>query len=191
MPPVWTVYVAVDDADATAAAVTGAGGMVAQPPFVINADGQRIAIVLDPANAALGIFEGSADNGIRVLDEPGAPCWFDCRTRNADASEAFYRSLFGWSFTAMDGPMDYRVAELGGQPIAGLMAMGDEVPAAVPSHWGVSFSVPDADAAAELTASRGGSVTMPPMDTPFGRSVSLVDPWGAAFMVIDRSSATT
>ncbi len=189
MPPVWSVYVDVDDADESAAAAVSAGGSVAQPPFVIDEDGHRVAVIVDPAGAAICLFEGSSDNGMKIIDEPGAPCWFDCRTRNADASEAFLREVFGWSATPMEGPMDYRVLDLDGRPIAGIMTLGAEVPAEVPAHWGLAFSIADTDRAIEYVSSNGGSVSMPATDTPFGRSASLVDPWGAAFMVIDRSSA--
>ena len=79
MPPVWSAYVNVVDADATVAKVTEAGGMVMQPPFEIPGGG-RIAVIGDPSGAAICLFEGMADNGMKLMDENGAPCWFDCMT---------------------------------------------------------------------------------------------------------------
>jgi len=190
MPPVWSTYVNVEDADATIAAVTAAGGSVLQPPFEIPGDG-RIAVIGDPAGAAICLFEGNADNGMKVMDENGSPCWFDCMSRDAAASEAFYKQVFGWTSEAMDmGDMTYTVFSNHGEWMCGLMAMPDEMPPMVPSFWQVNMVVPDADAAAEYVTANGGTITMPPDDTPFGRALAFTDPWGAPLSLIDRSTAT-
>lgn len=187
MPPVWSIYVAVEDAAETLARARELGGQVAQEPVDIP-DTAKFAVLVDPAGAALCLFEGDND-GFKVMDEPGAPCWFDCHSRNADAADAFYQALFGWSSTPMAG-FPYRVMDLGGEALCGIMAMSEEIPAEIPSHWVINFSIRDVDRAAEFTVARGGSVVSPPQDTPYGRSCQLMDPWGATFMVIDRSSAT-
>lgn len=189
MPQAWSLYVSVEDADATIAAVTAAGGSVMQPPFDIP-DGGKIAVIADPAGAAICLFEGIAENGLGQIDEPGAPCWFDCMSRDVAAAEAFYTSVFGWSGAPMPGPMPYTVFSQGDRAICGMMAMPEQMPAEVPSYWYPSFSVPDANAAVAKMTERGGQVLMAPGDTPFGRAASLQDPWGAVFNVIDRSSAT-
>ena len=189
MPPVWSVYVNVVDADATLAAATAAGGAIFQEPFDIP-DGGRIAVVADPAGAVICLFEGQGDSGMKVMDEVGAPCWFDCMSRDAAASIAFYETVFGWTSETMDmGDMQYTVFSNNGAPTAGTMAMPPMVPAEVPSHWQVNFVVADADVAAAYVADNGGTVTMPPNDTPFGRAAGMMDPWGAVFSVIDRSTA--
>ncbi len=187
MPPVWSTYITVDDADAIAAAVSDAGGAVLQPPFEIPGGG-RIAVITDPVGAAICLFEGMAENGMKVMDENGAPCWFDCMTHNTEAAGAFYTTVFGWTSEFM-AEMDYTIFSNRGEPICGMMAMPDGVPAEVPSHWVVNFVVPDCDRAVEYVTSNGGMATMAPMDTPFGRAASLMDPWGAVFNVIDRSTA--
>ncbi len=43
MPPAWTVYFAVESADATAEAITAAGGVVMMPPMDVGPEG-RMAI---------------------------------------------------------------------------------------------------------------------------------------------------
>jgi len=189
MPPVWSTYVVVDDVDATIAATTAAGGSVFQPPFDIP-DGSRIAVIGDPTGAAICLFEGLADNGMKLRDEIGASCWYDCRSRDAAAAIEFYTTVFGWTAETIDMGMPYTVFSLDGERICGLMAMPDEVPAEVPSHWVVDFVVADADEAAAYAAANGATITVPPMDTPFGRSCGLLDPWGSPVMVIDRSTAT-
>lgn len=187
MPPVWSTYVAVEDADEVIAAVREAGGAVMQPPFDIP-DGGRIAVIADPSGAAICLFQGMAGNGMKVMDENGAPCWFDCMTRDPAAAGAFYGQVFGWTAEEMPG-MDYTVFSNDDDQICGMMAMPDMVPAEVPSHWVVDFVVPDCDAAVAYATDNGAMVTMPPTDTPFGRSAGLVDPWGAVFSIIDRSTA--
>lgn len=190
MPPVWSTYVSVENADATIEAVVAAGGLVFQPPFEIP-NGGRIAVIGDPAGAALCLFEGNNDNGMKLMDEPGAPCWFDCLSRDADAAKAFYEAVFGWTSETMDaGGMTYHLFLRDGQPTCGVMAMPPVMPAEVPSHWVVDFSIADVDAAATYVQANGGRITQSAMDTPFGRSCGAMDPWGASFMMIDRSSAT-
>ena len=50
--------------------------------------------------------------------------------------------------------------------------------------------ITDTDATLEKAVSKGATAVMPPMDTPYGRAAGLIDPWGAGFNIIDRSSAT-
>ena len=53
--PHWMTYIAVDDCDAAAAKVAGAGGTVVREPFDIPGVG-RIAIVADPGQGICGIM---------------------------------------------------------------------------------------------------------------------------------------
>ncbi|MDH3293756.1 MAG: VOC family protein [Acidimicrobiia bacterium] len=191
MPSVWSTYVAVEDAAATCARATELGGTVFQEPFDIP-DGGKIAVVADPAGAVICFYEGSNDTGFRLLDEPGAPCWFETMSRNAEAATEFYTQLFGWETEAMPGGMPYTIFKLGETPVGGCMQMGDEVPAEVPSHWQVSFSIATSieDFIAKATE-HGAQVMMGPMSTPYGEGAVIVDPGGAAFTAFDRSTAST
>lgn len=190
MPACWSAYVLVDDADATLKAATAAGGVILQEPFEV-AEGQRVAVIGDPAGAAICLGEGMNENGIKMMDEPGAPCWFDCLSRDVDAAIAFYTTVFGWTHEAMemDPGMTYHMFANQGQPTCGVMAMPPMVPAEVPSHWTPSFVVADTDKAAEFIAANGGTITVPPSDSPFGRMCGFLDPEGATINVIDRSTA--
>lgn len=194
MPPVWSTYVNVEDADATIAVAKAAGGSVLQEPFEIP-DSGRIAVIGDPAGAALCLFENGGE-GVKVMDENGAPCWFDCLSRDRNASQAFYEQVFGWTSEELDmGPdvpeeSKYLIFSNNGERMCGLMGMPSDVPEMVPSFWQVNLVVPDADAAAAYVSANGGTVTMPPNDTPFGRALGFMDPWGASLSLIDRSTAT-
>jgi len=55
------------------------------------------------------------------------------------------------------------------------------LPAEVPSHWAVYFSVADVDAALAKVVELGGSIVRPAEDTPFGRIADVTDPTGAMF----------
>ncbi len=190
MPSVWSTYVNVDDAAAACAKAKEVGGSVLQVPFEISNDG-RIAILADPAGAVICVFEGSTDNGFRLLDEPGAPCWFEAMSHDAKASTAFYEKLFGWRPEPMPGPMDYTIFNLGDTPVGGCMQIGDPMPADIPSHWQVSFSIDGeiSDFMAKATDS-GATVMMGPMETDYGHGAVIMDPAGATFVAFDRSKGT-
>ena len=55
-PTAWTSYVTVDDVDARAARVAGAGGVVLAGPMDIPTVG-RMAIVRDPTGGCIGIIK--------------------------------------------------------------------------------------------------------------------------------------
>jgi uncharacterized protein len=67
----WTTYVWVDDVDAIVAKVKDAGGSVLVEPFDAL-DGGRIAVVADPAGAALGVWQPGAHKGAQLVNEPSA-----------------------------------------------------------------------------------------------------------------------
>jgi len=51
----------------------------------------------------------------------------------------------------------------------------------VPNHWHVYFAVADTDASAAKVTELGGSVMVPPFDTPIGKMAVVTDPQGAVF----------
>ena len=48
-------------------------------------------------------------------------------------------------------------------------------------HWGITFGVEDADAAAARAVELGGEVVVPPFDAPWVRMAVIRDPQGAVF----------
>lgn len=184
-PVVWSTYVNVTDADATAAAVRDQGGTVLVEPMDVLAYG-RFAIFLDPGGAAFGVWQPNEMTGAQVVNEPGALCWNELLTRDVDAAKRFYGAVFAWDLETMPfGGSEYTVVNVGGRPVAGMMAMGEQFPAEVPPHWGVYFAVDDCDGAVARAGELGASVMMPPMDVEgVGRMAALVDPQGAPFSVL-------
>ena len=57
----WNTYVWVDDVEATAAVVRGAGGTVVAEPFDVM-DAGRMAVVADPNGAVFGLYAGDLDD---------------------------------------------------------------------------------------------------------------------------------
>jgi predicted enzyme related to lactoylglutathione lyase len=56
LPSHWLPYVTVDDVDASAAKAKGLGAQVVMEPFDVPTVG-RIAVLLDPQGAAIGLFK--------------------------------------------------------------------------------------------------------------------------------------
>jgi predicted enzyme related to lactoylglutathione lyase len=111
--------------------------------------------------------------------------WNELATRDPDAATGFYDSLLGWSTAPMD-PSDaagYRVVSVQGRVVAGLMPMGPEFPAEIPTHWLTYFAVDDAQATADRCAATGGAVVQGPFPTPVGTMAVLRDPTGAVFAI--------
>ena len=183
-PPAWATYIAADDADATVAAAVAAGAQVAVPAMDIL-DSGRMAVLIDPVGAFIGLWQSGEHKGAQLVNEPGTFGWNELTCRDPAAAIAFYTSVFGWEPQAMDmGGAEYTIFNLEGGRVAGLMPMDDNWPAGVPSHWMVYFAVTDTDATATLAAELGGSVSVPAFDTGVGRIAVLNDPHGAAFSVL-------
>ena len=192
MPPYWTTYVSVVDADAATTAVTDAGGQVLLPPMDVL-DVGRMAIFMDPTGAAISAWQPRAHIGAGLVNEPGTLCWNELATRDTDAAEAFYAAVFGWGANKSDmGAFMYTEYTVDGRGIAGMMPMGEEFPPEVPPHWLVYFAVADCDASAALVTELGGQIHVPPSDIPMvGRFALCQDPQGAMFslMALDPARA--
>lgn len=194
-PPSWMTYVNVDDADATVAKVTANGGQVLAGPMDVMEAG-RLAVVADPAGAALGIWQPKEHLGAQLVNEPGTWAWSELTTTDTEGAKAFYRAVFGWgeqTYAAGEGAgmEGYTEWKLGGRPIGGMMQKPASVPAEVPPFWMVYFAVDDADAAAARVTELGGAVMMGPMDIEPGRFAVVADPSGAVFSVMKLKAPTS
>jgi predicted enzyme related to lactoylglutathione lyase len=184
IPPYWTTYISVTDADATAKAVEAAGGQVLAPPFDVMTQG-RMAVFADPTGAPVSVWQPKDFIGASLVNEPGTLSWNELTTRKADTAIVFYSEVFGWTADAQPmGDMTYTVWLLDGNPVGGMFPMDETFPAEVPSHWLAYFTVDDTDATLAKTVQLGGAVQLEPKDTPQGRLAVLKDPHGALFAVI-------
>ena len=115
---------------------------------------------------------------------PGSFCWFECATKKAATTKAFYSGLFGWDSTDVPMPGDaegeYTLFKVGDGDVAGLYELAGPQFEGVPPHWMAYVMVASADASAERATSLGANVFLPPMDVPgVGRIACLTDPTGA------------
>ena len=94
-PVAWNTYVAVEDADATAAAIADAGGEVLAGPQDAGPGG-RYAICADPRGARFRLWQARRRLGAQVANVPGAWNFSDLRTGDPALAATFYAPLFGW-----------------------------------------------------------------------------------------------
>lgn len=185
-PPSWSTYVNVSDLDAVLAKVTGLGGSVAVPAMDLPNESGRMAFVIDPTGGFFGLHQAGANHfGAAIVNEPNTLTWNELNVRDIKTATKFYDSLLGWNTTAMEpGEMEgYQLANVSGRPVAGVMAMGDDFPPDVPTHWVTYFAVADISDAVGRCTKAGGTVIMAPFDTPVGQMAVLQDPAGAMFSI--------
>lgn len=187
-PIAWTMYVATENADETAAKVQQAGGQVLMPPMDVMSYG-RMATFMDPGGAVFATWQAGEHPGAEVVHEPNSFDWTELMTRDPDTSKAFYHSVFGWTGEPMQmGEIEYTVYNLGENAAGGMMPMTEPMfPAEVPPHWMIYFSVDDCDGICAQAEKLGGSVSVPPTEIPPGRFAVLADPQGAYFAVIKNN----
>jgi len=187
-PPNWTIYFAVDDCDASAAAVEKAGGKVYLPPADIPGTG-RFAVLADPQGAVFGVLQplpmegGGAGNAFDQKKESHGN-WNELMSSDPEAGFAFYAGLFGWTkSTSVDmGEMGtYQVFAHNGTDIGGMMGLGN----APVSCWLPYFGTNGVDAAIGRITGNGGTLIHGPQAVPGGAFVAVArDPQGAHFAVV-------
>ena len=197
----WNTYVAVDNADATAAAVTASGGTLIAPPEDAGSAG-RSATCADPFGAEFRLWQAGRRLGAQRTNSPGAWNFSDLYTPDRDAAMAFYTPLFGWLAADLDqdagtmlqvpGYGDHLAATVDpgiherqatapagfADVIGGLVVIGaGETP-----RWHVTFTVADRDDSA-ATAERLGATVVSSSDNMWTKDALVRDPQGAEFTV--------
>jgi predicted enzyme related to lactoylglutathione lyase len=186
-PDLWSVYLATEDAQATADAAVANGGQVLVPAMEVMQLGS-MAVLADPGGAAIGAWQPGLHTGFAIFGETGTPTWFELHTRDYDASVQFYRDVFTWDTHVAGDTPEFRYTTLGeGDPLAGIMDASAFLPDGVPANWSVYFGVDDTDAALAKTVHLGGAIILPAEDTPYGRLAQAADPTGALFKLVAGS----
>lgn len=185
-PPAWTTYLASSDADATAAAITKAGGTIFQEPMDVMEFG-RMLVASDPTGAVFGVWQANQHTGFQLANDTGAVVWNELLTRDVQAAKDFYSAVFGYTYAPFGD--DYSMFEVDGNTAGGIGSMPDGAPAEAPAHWRTYFAVEDADATVARVVELGGSVVRPPQDMPYGRHADVADAQGAYFAVIKPAPA--
>jgi uncharacterized protein len=117
----------------------------------------------------------------RTSYAPGTPCWVELSgTPDVEASEAFYRELFGWEMPEQENSAElggYRRAKLNGRDVAGVSPRMED---GQPTVWATYVSVEDAAATLAKLGEAGGGVVVEPMDVMgLGTMAVFTDPTGA------------
>jgi predicted enzyme related to lactoylglutathione lyase len=204
-PVSWNTYISVADADASAEAVTDAGGTVEREPADVGAAG-RVALCADPAGARFRLWQPGARAGAQAVNVPGTWNFSDLHTPDAETALRFYREVFGWEAKAIDAgaaewatllqvkgygkhlretvdsDIDERQAGAPEGFADGIAWMASLAPDGDLPHWHVTISVVDR-AETVKTAQRLGAEIVSELDTRWNRSAVIVDPQGAALTV--------
>ncbi len=179
-PPMWNTYIAVDSADDAAARIGAAGGTVLMEPFDVM-DAGRMVFAMDPSGAMVAFWQANQHIGASLVNEPGTVVWNELITTDPAAAK-FYEQVAGMTTSTMDmGQGEYTVFHAGDRMVGGTIPPQME---GVPNHWHVYFAVDDADATAAKITELGGTVLVPPFDTPVGRIAVAQDPQGGTFSIL-------
>jgi predicted enzyme related to lactoylglutathione lyase len=188
-PHAWLLYFATADVDATASAVTAAGGTLLVPPGEAGAYG-RLLVAADPTGAPFAAWQAGEHIGAQLVNEPGGITWEDLRSTDPARAQDFYCEVFGLHTSSIEmAPEDYRLLHLDGDE-APLGGVGGFMGPPTRSHWVVYFAVASTDGAVGAAERGGGHVVMPASDSPFGRMAGLSDPDGAFFLVMETDDST-
>ncbi|MFD1213840.1 VOC family protein [Arthrobacter sp. GCM10027362] len=181
----WAVYLASEDAAATARAVTEAGGRLLVGPVRVGMQGTMAAFA-DPGGAVVCAWQPEIHQGFGLSAEAGAPCWFELLAADYEAAVAFYTRAFGWKTETMSDTdeLRYTLNSPYGDSTAGILDAKASLPAGATSHWVVYLGVPDTDDAVRRAQELGGTAMRPAWDSPYGRLAQVADPTGAVFMLI-------
>jgi predicted enzyme related to lactoylglutathione lyase len=181
-PPSWSMYVRVDDVDASVARATELGATVATPAFDVEG-AVRLAALQDPQGAVFLLFEPRGFTGAEVVNEPGAWAFDDLQTADPAAAAPFYEALLGWQITEIAGADGaYFSIAHEGRTIGGLMKV--QRPIAQP-FWTVYIGTADVDATLERVAAAGGTVLMGATAVPAGRFAVVLDDQGATVCLVE------
>lgn len=201
-PAGWTMYVRVDSANETVAAVASAGGRVMAAPVDIPRSG-RVAVCADAAGAVFGVWQPAALAGAELVNADGSWNFSDLSTPDHSGAQAFYGTVFGWEcdafemsegdkasiwrlpgygeFLAASDP-EIRARQDAAQAPGGFadaVAILDPVAdGGGPARWNTTFAVADADAAFARAQELGAQVVTPLFDTLYTRMGTVEDPQG-------------
>ena len=180
----WRIYLSTTSMTETLESVPTSGGQITVPAMPV-ADLGIQSILIDPTGADLGAWEPGTFPGFTVLNEHGAPSWFELLARDYSAAVEFYRSVFHWNINVVADVDDFRYSTMrdpqGDGELAGI---GDATPLlgdGESAYWSTYWEVDDVDAAVDRVVALGGSVVEAGQDSPYGRLATVRDPLGAQF----------
>jgi len=126
---------------------------------------------------------------------PGKVVWHDLITDAPEASQRFYRELFGWEFESVGvnlgslNAIDYTLIRHNGRLIGGMVNQAQLQTRQDISQWISLISVANVDVASAVVEASGGRVLTPPVNlAERGRLAVVADPQGALFSLLQTDS---
>lgn len=198
----WNTYIAVADADATATAVTAAGGTVTSGPVDAGPGGRQAGCV-DPRGAHFKLWQPRRRLGAQLVNVPGTWNFSNLQTTDPQAAAAFYGPLFGWEFDnagfatmirrpgyadhladTVDPGIKERHTAAGTPPgfsdaVGWTAQLHDEQ---LPEHWEVTFAVANRDESAAL-AEKLGAAVISSSENEWSNDALIQDPQGARLIM--------
>jgi predicted enzyme related to lactoylglutathione lyase len=175
-PDGWTTYLHTADINATVAKAVAAGGVSCIEPMEVKDKGW-MGMLTDPAGASFGLWQPIDHQGFCVVNENGAPAYFQLTTREYGKALDFYREVFDWQVQTVSDSDEFRysTAMFDGKALVGVMSWD------VGPDWCVFLGADDVDKTVQLVLDNGGSVIRGAEDTPYGRLAAVADCTGAGF----------
>jgi uncharacterized protein len=142
-----------------------------------------MGMLSDPSGAFFGLWQPTGHRGFEVVNENGAPAYFQLTSRDYAKAQQFYRDVFGWQIETVSDSDEFRysTANFDGEALLGLMDGTRDLPEGVPSNWYFFLGADDVDKTVQLVLDNGGSVIRGAENTPYGRLAAVADCTGAGF----------
>lgn len=183
MAPTTTLYVAVDDLQATLDKAESLGGKTIMPPMDIP-DVVSLAIFMDVQGCPVGIIKNAGDpEGVSEGSNPGVT-WFEILGPDPSALKEFYGQLFGWEFSEGNPESQIEYYEVRGDDLIG-GGVGSSPDGQ--THVTAYAEVDDLQANLDKAESLGAQTIVPPMDMADVSFAQFLDPAGIAFGLFKRT----
>ena len=182
VPPHWTSYVYVEDADATAARAGELGGAaVFREPFDVL-DAGRVAAIRDPTGAIVSLWQPRSRIGATLVNDVGTLCWNELATSDVERAKSFFGELLGWAFEMDD--TGYTLIK-NARRLNGGMREQTEQELDIPPNWLPYFTVQNVHDFARRAERAGGRRLVATTDIQTGCFTVIADPLGAEFAVFE------
>ncbi|QIK84647.1 VOC family protein [Sanguibacter sp. HDW7] len=181
----WIVSLGVTDLEAAVARARAEGATIHHEPMTLP-DGGLFAFVSDPSGVDLGLMQ-IAEGAEQTFDGEtvGSPAWAELWSDDYARAREFYTRVVGWELNDDMVSDSFRYARhmIDGEPAIALAdaTLEESVEG---GRWHVYFKVDDVDAALARAEAAGGRAASAVDDTPFGRLVTVTDPAGAVFRLV-------
>lgn len=197
--PLWGLSLYMPDvADAHDKAVTAGAESVLPPTDNGEARGE-MAVIIDPAGAAVGLKRPADEHALFAAGEPGTPVWHELLVgKNWAETAKFYHELAGWDIRQVGGDTaDAEIAAGSAEPTEPRYAVGEYEGAALvglwdtaaldgsPSMWTLTMGVANMTAAIASVTELGGAVVREPWASEFGLMATITDPAGALLNICE------